>query len=79
MNAQNIVANQVMTLITAKKGNFNQNSRDIAPIVALETGQGSAGASIAQSNAGLAASTSTGSTIAKIGSGIGSILGGLFG
>jgi hypothetical protein len=84
-NAKNVVDltalqnvnKQVGTLMQYSK-HFGTDIQKIAPVIALETGQGSAAPSLAASNAKQGVASSTGATISAGASGISTILGALF-
>lgn len=69
---------QIGTLMKYSK-HFGTDIQKIAPVIALETGQGGAAPSLADSNAKQGVASSTGATVSAVSSGIGAILSGLFG
>lgn len=74
------VNNQITTIQKYSK-NAGKDYASIAPVIALETGQGGAATGIANANAKVAVSNGTPATIAAAGgaaSGIGKVLSGLF-
>ena len=73
----NAVAKQVGSLMQYSK-HFSQDIKAIAPVIALETGQGGAAPGIAAANTQEAIAKSPANTISAVSSGIGKILGGLF-
>lgn len=85
--AKNVVAqasiksvnDQIMYAITHDTGHLASFLQSFAPVVAAETGQGGAAVGLANANTARAIGTSPGTQISQIGSGIGSVLNGLFG
>lgn len=71
------VNSQIGSLMRYSK-HFSQDIKAIAPVLAIETGQGTAGAQIAGSNAQENIAKSPANTIAAASSGIGTLLTGLF-
>lgn len=71
------VNSQIGSLMRYSK-HFSQDIKAIAPVLAIETGQGGAGAQIAASNTQENIAKSPASTITAVSSGIGSLLKGLF-
>lgn len=78
MQSLQVVQKQVNTILKYSK-HTQADLQKFAPIIALETGQGSAASSIASTNAQVAVATSTGTQVAQVAGGITSVIGALFG